>query len=162
MIKVFVLTISPLHEALAEAESELLGQIRTYCRPNLTQPVIELIRETINEDVTFTKLPIDMWHQRTYAVKVSILHIAFRHSLIVLQSGVNGLLDVARQTYKEGTDDVHQHVDDINSKHHASAATRPANSAYRRVSNPPGDQVRSRSEVLAKNAGVRFGRSSIA
>ncbi|KAK8125173.1 DNA mismatch repair protein Msh4 [Apiospora kogelbergensis] len=71
MIKVFVLTISPLHEALAEAESELLGQIRTYCRPNLTQPVIELIRETINEDVTFTKLPIDMWHQRTYAVKES-------------------------------------------------------------------------------------------
>ncbi|KAK8089002.1 hypothetical protein PG997_003963 [Apiospora hydei] len=98
MIKVFVLAISSLHEALREAESELLCLIRNICRPELIQPVIEMIKETINEDVTLMKLPIDMWHQRTYAVK----------------SGVNGLLDVARQTYKEGTDDVHQHVDDIN------------------------------------------------
>ncbi|KAK8049633.1 hypothetical protein PG994_011363 [Apiospora phragmitis] len=98
MIKVFVLAISTLHEALREADTKLLCRIRTICRPELIQPVIEMIKETINEDVTFMKLPIDMWHQRTYAVK----------------SGVNGLLDVARQTYKEGTDDVHQHVDDIN------------------------------------------------
>jgi DNA mismatch repair protein MSH4 len=31
-----------------------------------------------------------------------------------LQSGVSGLLDVARQTFKEATEDVHQHVTDIN------------------------------------------------
>ncbi|KAK8138544.1 hypothetical protein PG984_001924 [Apiospora sp. TS-2023a] len=98
MIKVFVFAISSLHEALGEAESELLCRIQEICRPELIQPVIKMIMETINEDVTFMKLPIDMWHQRTYAVK----------------SGVNGLLDVARQTYKEGTDDVHQHVEDIN------------------------------------------------
>ncbi|KAK7989125.1 heterokaryon incompatibility protein-domain-containing protein [Apiospora arundinis] len=98
MIKAFVLAIPTLHEALAEAESELLSLVRTNCRHELIQPVIEMIKDTINDDVTLMKLPIDMWHQRTYAVK----------------SGVNGLLDVARQTYKEGTDDVHQHVDDIN------------------------------------------------
>jgi DNA mismatch repair protein MSH4 len=34
--------------------------------------------------------------------------------LIILQSGVSGLLDVARQTFKEATEDVHQHVTDIN------------------------------------------------
>ena len=32
-----------------------------------------------------------------------------------LQSGVSGMLDVARQTFKEATEDVHQHVADINS-----------------------------------------------
>jgi DNA mismatch repair protein MSH4 len=37
-----------------------------------------------------------------------------------LQSGVSGLLDVARQTFKEATEDVHQHVTDINRK-----STRP-------------------------------------
>ncbi|KAK7907967.1 hypothetical protein PG985_015270 [Apiospora marii] len=98
MIKDFVVAISAVHEALEEAESVLLLRIQRICRPELIQPVLDMIKETINEDVTFMKLPIDMWHQRTYAVK----------------SGVNGLLDVARQTYKEGTDDVHQHVEDIN------------------------------------------------
>jgi DNA mismatch repair protein MSH4 len=33
----------------------------------------------------------------------------------MMQSGVSGLLDVARQTFKEATEDVHQHVTDINS-----------------------------------------------
>jgi hypothetical protein len=32
------------------------------------------------------------------------------------QSGVSGLLDVARQTFKEATGDVHQHVTNINRK----------------------------------------------
>lgn len=32
-----------------------------------------------------------------------------------LQSGVSGLLDVARQTFKEVTEDIHQHVADVNS-----------------------------------------------
>lgn len=36
--------------------------------------------------------------------------------LIGTKSGVSGLLDVARQTFKEATEDVHQHVNDINSE----------------------------------------------
>jgi DNA mismatch repair protein MSH4 len=35
---------------------------------------------------------------------------------MVTQSGVSGLLDVARQTFKEATEDVHQHVTNINRK----------------------------------------------
>lgn len=30
------------------------------------------------------------------------------------QPGINGLLDVARQAYKENTDDVHKHVEELN------------------------------------------------
>ncbi|KAI0125617.1 muts domain V [Xylariales sp. AK1849] len=98
MIKKFVLAVSPLFEALSSARTDLLQRIREICRPELIQPVVDLITNTINEDVTYVKSPLDMRHQRTYAIK----------------SGVNGMLDVARQTYKEGTDDVHQHAEDIN------------------------------------------------
>lgn len=38
------------------------------------------------------------------------------HHLTLVQSGIHGLLDVARQTYKEATEDVYQHVDEICSK----------------------------------------------
>lgn len=34
--------------------------------------------------------------------------------LIMQQPGINGLLDVARQAYKENTDDVHKHVEELN------------------------------------------------
>ena len=34
-----------------------------------------------------------------------------------VKSGVNGLLDVARQTYKESTGDVHQLVEDLSREH---------------------------------------------
>lgn len=57
-----------------------------------------MINTVINEDVTYSKSPLDLRNQRCYAVK----------------SGVNGLLDVARQTYKEATEDVHALVRDMN------------------------------------------------
>jgi hypothetical protein len=44
--------------------------------------------------------------------KVRILPLV--EVLTGMQSGVSGLLDVARQTFKEATQDVHQHVTDIN------------------------------------------------
>ncbi|KFZ05277.1 hypothetical protein V501_08504 [Pseudogymnoascus sp. VKM F-4519 (FW-2642)] len=39
-------------------------------------------------------------------------------------SGVNGLLDVARQTFKEATQDVHKHVSDINDQYEMQMETR--------------------------------------
>ena len=56
-----------------------------------------MIDEVINEDTTYAKQPLELRNQRTYAVK----------------SGVNGLLDVARTTYKEASDDVYQHYSDL-------------------------------------------------
>ena len=51
----------------------------------------------INEDTTYAKQPLELRNQRTYAVK----------------SGVNGLLDVARTTYKEAMEDVYQHANEL-------------------------------------------------
>ncbi|KAI0841909.1 DNA mismatch repair protein-like protein MutS [Hypoxylon sp. FL0890] len=107
-VKAFITAVPSLYEALATARTDLLIRIREICRPELTQPVTDLIAATINEDVTAMKSPLDMRNQRTYAVK----------------SGVHGLLDVARQTYKEATEDVNQHIEDINKDHDVGAEIR--------------------------------------
>ncbi|KAI1415853.1 DNA mismatch repair protein-like protein MutS [Hypoxylon sp. FL1857] len=105
-VKAFITAVPSLYEALATARTDLLTRIREICRPELTQPVADLITATINEDVTAMKSPLDMRNQRTYA------------------SGVHGLLDVARQTYKEATEDVHQHIADVNRDHDIGAELR--------------------------------------
>ncbi|RYC60541.1 hypothetical protein CHU98_g5673 [Xylaria longipes] len=100
-VKAFVIAVPQLREALAPARTDLLKRVYEICRPQVTQPVMDIIAETINDDVTAMKAPIDMRNQRTYAVKAS----------------VHGLLDIARQTYKEATEDVYQHVDELSKEH---------------------------------------------
>lgn len=97
MLKSFAQSIGPVFESLSGARSELLVQIRDNCRTEVVQSTMQLINEVINEDVTYQKTPLDLRNQRTYAVK----------------AGVSGFLDVARQTFKEATEDVHQHVTEI-------------------------------------------------
>jgi DNA mismatch repair protein MSH4 len=77
---------------------------------------MQLINNVINEDVVYQSAPLDLRNQRTYAVKVKIPYLSYSYFNTdpPLQSGVNGLLDVARQIYKEATEDVHQHIADIN------------------------------------------------
>ncbi|KAG4433065.1 hypothetical protein IFR05_011459 [Cadophora sp. M221] len=112
MLKSFVQSITPLFEALAGARSGLLCMIRGNFQPGKLVPTIDFIKNVINDDVTYQKMPLDLRNQRTYAVK----------------SGVSGLLDVARQTFKESTEDVHQHVTDINQRFNMIAETRYDNS----------------------------------
>ncbi|KAF5878538.1 putative dna mismatch repair protein msh4 protein [Botrytis fragariae] len=97
MLKSFVYSIGPVFEGLSGARSELLVQIRNNCRTEVVNSTIQFIDEVINEDVTYQKTPLDLRNQRTYAVK----------------AGVSGFLDVARQTFKEATEDVHQHVTEL-------------------------------------------------
>lgn len=70
MIKSFLTAIPPLYDALGSAHSDLLLRIREVCRSELIQPVNELISNTINDDVTYIDSPINLRHQRTYAVRV--------------------------------------------------------------------------------------------
>ncbi|KAI9832411.1 MAG: hypothetical protein M1819_004400 [Sarea resinae] len=97
MLKHFVGCVPSVFEALTGATSELLVSIRELCAPEKIEQASELINDVINEDVTYASQPLDLRNQRTYAVK----------------SGVNGLLDVARQTYKEANADIYELVSDL-------------------------------------------------
>lgn len=98
MVKSFLEAIPELYNALTPANSTLLVKIRELCRPEISGRILRIIRQTIEADVTYMKTPLDLRNQRTFAVK----------------SGINGMLDVARQTYKELTEEIHQHVDELN------------------------------------------------
>lgn len=100
MVKSFLESIPDFYRALEQAKSPLLEIMREICRPEITGRILAAIREVIEPDVTYTKSALDLRNQRTFAVK----------------AGINGMLDVARQTYKELTDEIHQHVDEINSE----------------------------------------------
>ena len=101
MVKGFLESVSELYSALGPANSDLLVKIRELCSPEITTPILMNIRRIIEPDVTYMKSPLDLRNQRTFAVK----------------SGISGMLDVARQTYKELTEETHRHVDEINRTH---------------------------------------------
>ncbi|KAG9238562.1 DNA mismatch repair protein-like protein MutS [Amylocarpus encephaloides] len=112
MLKNFVEAAPKFYEILAGARSDLLVEIQHYCDPHNIGPTIQLITEAVNEDAAYQKTPLELRSQRTYAVK----------------AGVNGFLDVARQTFKEATEDVHRHVTEINQEYEMLAETRYDNS----------------------------------
>ncbi|KAI8907003.1 muts-like protein 4, isoform CRA_a [Powellomyces hirtus] len=86
--------IYSLRDAMDGVNNVLLLAIQK----TLNDPRLDMINarmeEVINEDVTFQKSAMGLRNQRCYAVK----------------AGFNGLLDVARQTYKETTNDVYDLV----------------------------------------------------
>ncbi|KKZ65073.1 DNA mismatch repair protein MSH4 [[Emmonsia] crescens] len=90
MLKTYVNAIKPIYQALSGAQSSLLLAIRNLCAPQEYGAIVDMINSTLNEDVTYQSRPLDLRNQRTYAVK----------------AGINSLLDVARQTYKEANNDV--------------------------------------------------------
>jgi DNA mismatch repair protein MSH4 len=117
IIKKFVTSVAPVFESLQPGRSVLLGQIRHTCSPSSMQPILNLIDTVIDEHATYVKTPLDLRHQRTYAVKVSLVCLdgGDRQVLMwVCQSNINGLLDVARKTYKETTDDFYEYVEALN------------------------------------------------
>lgn len=71
ILKTFAHAIHPVYEALGSAKSSLLEQIREQCHPDKISRTIKTISAKINEDVSFSKTPLDLRNQRTYAVKAS-------------------------------------------------------------------------------------------
>ncbi|KAK7427073.1 MutS protein msh4 [Neonectria magnoliae] len=108
MVKSFLEAIPELYAALEPATSALLVKIRDLCRPEIRRRTLDTIRKTIEADVTYMKSPLDMRNQRTFAVK----------------AGISGMLDVARQTYKELTEEIHKHIDELNEVHGLDANLR--------------------------------------
>jgi len=68
------------------------------------------INQVINEDVRYSKQPLDLRYQRTYAVKVSRDMPCEVVLLINMQSGQDGFLDVSRTTFKENTEDAYAYA----------------------------------------------------
>ncbi|KAI6778028.1 uncharacterized protein J7T54_005815 [Emericellopsis cladophorae] len=106
MMKSFFEAIPELYQALVPARSPLLTKARDICHPEITGRALHRIRQVIEADVTFTRSPLDLRNQRTFAVK----------------AGISGMLDVARQTYKELTEEIHKHVDELNERFKSAAA----------------------------------------
>lgn len=100
-LKHFVNAVHPVHEALAGCRSAMLQEIQQHCALQNIEPTMSLIDEVINKDTDHASKPLDLRNQRIYAVR----------------SGVNGLLDVARQTFKEAMTDAYQHVTDLAEEH---------------------------------------------
>ncbi|KAJ6093527.1 hypothetical protein N7486_008816 [Penicillium sp. IBT 16267x] len=101
ILKTFVSGIKKIHQALGAAECDLLITIREVCYPAGHRVVEELIEDVLNENVTYQSKPLDLRNQRIYCVK----------------AGVNSLLDVARQTYKEANADAAELVSKLGDTH---------------------------------------------
>lgn len=97
VVKSFLESVPELYRALHPAKSDLLVKIRNLCRPETTVPILLGIRKVIEADVTYMKSPLDLRNQRAFAVK----------------SGISGMLDVARQTYRELTEVIHAHSAEV-------------------------------------------------
>jgi DNA mismatch repair protein MSH4 len=102
MIKSFLEAIPDVFAALSSATSDLLVKARGFFNPHSANRILRIIREVIEPDVTYTKTALDLRNQRTFAVK----------------TGVCGILDVSRQTYKELTEEIHKHLDVISGIRH--------------------------------------------
>ncbi|KAI9814768.1 MAG: MutS protein msh4 [Pycnora praestabilis] len=101
ILKQFVISINLVFEALTGASCHLFVMVRELCAPEKIEGIQQRINDVINDDITFSSQPLELRNQRTYAVR----------------SNVNGLLDVARQTYKEASADAYQLVEELKQVH---------------------------------------------
>ncbi|KAK9248393.1 DNA mismatch repair protein MutS [Lipomyces tetrasporus] len=90
LLKQSISCIPTTAAAVHSCRSDLLVAIRELCAHESIRLVRNLIDECINEDCQWAKTPVELRNQRCFAVK----------------QGRNGLLDVARRSYKEVTEDV--------------------------------------------------------
>ncbi|KKK23496.1 DNA mismatch repair protein [Aspergillus ochraceoroseus] len=104
MLKTYVSSIRSVYKALTTAQSRLLLAIREICAPASHAAVEQLIESTLNEHVAYQTKPLDLRNQRIYCVK----------------AGVNSLLDVARQTYKEANMDAAELIANLSEAHNIS------------------------------------------
>ncbi|PNP46790.1 hypothetical protein TGAMA5MH_01742 [Trichoderma gamsii] len=106
MIKSFLESVPEIYQALYPADCNLLVKIRNLCCPETTVPILLMIKKVIEADVTYMKSPLDLRNQRAFAVK----------------SGISGMLDVARQTYKELTEYIGQYSTGVGEEHRVAVA----------------------------------------
>ncbi|KAG0299101.1 MutS protein msh4, partial [Dissophora globulifera] len=101
-LKHILLSIGHVSQALGPCQNRLLKTILRLLTDSRLEQFLNLIDEVIEKNVVLEKTAVGIRNQRCFAVK----------------AGCNGLLDVARQTYKETINDifevVNRYVEDYN------------------------------------------------
>ncbi|RKO98133.1 hypothetical protein CAUPRSCDRAFT_1605, partial [Caulochytrium protostelioides] len=103
-LKHVLLTIQPLAKHTESFRSEVLAAIHSVLTDSRVEAVRDLVNATVSDEVAWQTSPIGMRNQRCYCVK----------------TGCNGLLDVARQTYRETSSDVYELVEQYNARYSRS------------------------------------------
>ncbi|SPQ18466.1 81145c05-24a5-493d-828d-d3f0b052c801 [Thermothielavioides terrestris] len=111
MIKAYLGGVQEIQETLemADCTSRLCKWVLEKCARENTAPLIGLIERTIERDATYSKAPIDVRNNRLWAVKAP----------------PNGLLERARQLYRELTNELHQYVEEISKVFQEHLGTAP-------------------------------------
>ncbi|KAI9493031.1 DNA mismatch repair protein Msh4 [Zychaea mexicana] len=91
-LKTMMTALKSVATSLQSCSNTLLVTICEILSDSRLDDLQMAISETLHDDVGIQKTSLGLRHQRCYAVK----------------SGVNGLLDVARQTYKETIEDIYE------------------------------------------------------
>lgn len=104
MIKSFLEAAKELYVAMNPATAPLLVKIRELCSFEKIATILQKITKVLESDVAYTKSALDLRNQRTFAVR----------------SGISGVLDVSRQTYKELTQEIHHYVEQLNGRRNSS------------------------------------------
>lgn len=121
MLKAYLAGIQELRETLevANCTSDLCKWVMEQCgRANLA-PVVNVLNAGIEESAVYSKAPIDIKNNRLWAIKVSLsLHAVGLAPAVAdsdaLQAEPNGVLEGARQMYRDRTDDIHRYIEALN------------------------------------------------
>lgn len=103
-LKQLLENVSKVAEALDDCRSGILTRIKDSLKAIQLREILELIKKFISDDLEPQKNGKFMHSQHLHAIKF----------------GFNGLLDVARRTYDEVTQDIHKLVQDYNEQFNLS------------------------------------------
>jgi DNA mismatch repair protein MSH4 len=86
-----------------------LLRIQSLCNPTSFRPIQELIAAVVEPNVEFAKNALELRTQRNYAIKVGAL-LCPKILAYMDEAGRDGMMDIARQAFKEAQDDAYDHV----------------------------------------------------
>ncbi|KAK4156649.1 muts domain V-domain-containing protein [Chaetomidium leptoderma] len=111
MVKSYLGGIQAVHETLEAAgcTSRLCKWALGKCGQENIAPVAGLIEGAIEQDAIYSKAPIDIRNNRLWAVKAE----------------PDGILEAARELYRDRTNDMHQYVEGLNKTFQEQLSTTP-------------------------------------
>ncbi|KAK4098573.1 hypothetical protein N658DRAFT_454814, partial [Parathielavia hyrcaniae] len=111
MLKAYLGGVQALQETLeaGSCASELCKWVLEKCGRENTAPIVGVIDEGIEQDAIYSKAPIDIRNNRLWAIKAT----------------PNGVLEGARQLYRDRTNELHQYVEELSKTFQDHLGTAP-------------------------------------